>query len=110
MKNPFEAIDSRLNSIESLLIAIAEAPKRTHSEPKRTRVLNVKEAAEFLGLKVPTIYSKVNRRELPFMKRSKRLYFSEDDLLAYLNEGRVASFEEFEGEANQYLNNKKGLK
>ena len=39
----------------------------------KDKMLNVKQAAEFLGLAVPTIYSKVSHRELPFMKRSKRL-------------------------------------
>ena len=38
--------------------------------------LNIQEAAQFLNLTVPTIYSKVSKRELPCMKRGKRLYFS----------------------------------
>lgn len=43
------------------------------------QLLTIQEAAEFLSLTVPTLYSKVSRGELPVMKRSKRLYFSKAD-------------------------------
>ena len=65
--------------------------------------LNVQQAAEFLGLAVPTIYSKVSKRELPVMKRSKRLYFSKDELTNYLKEGRKLTYREIEESADKYL-------
>ena len=51
-------------------------------QPQETadQFLTVDETAEFLNLSVPTIYSKVSRRELPYMKRGKRLYFARKDL------------------------------
>ncbi|MFC3881270.1 helix-turn-helix domain-containing protein [Algoriphagus namhaensis] len=74
-------------------------------------LLTIQEAAEFLNLTVPTIYSKVSKNELPVMKRSKRLYFSSIELIDYLKEGRKKSNAEIEQEAEAYLsNNKKGLK
>ena len=51
------------------------------------RLLTIQEAAEFLSLTVPTMYSKVSKGELPVMKRSKRLYFSRTELLEYLKQG-----------------------
>jgi len=75
------------------------------------KLLSVQETAEFLNLAVPTIYSKVGRNELPFMKRGKRLYFSSVELMEYLKEGRSKSNSEIEDEADSFLsNNKKGLK
>jgi excisionase family DNA binding protein len=71
------------------------------------QLLTVQEAAEFLNLTVPTIYSKVSKGELPVMKRSKRLYFSSTELLAYLKEGRKKSNAEIEAEASDYLLNAK---
>jgi hypothetical protein len=45
------------------------------------------------------------------MKRSKRLYFSSAQLLAYIQEGRNKSISELEQEADAYLlTKKKGLK
>ena len=68
--------------------------------------LTVKETAKFLHLSVPTIYSKVSRRELPFIKRSKRLYFAKGDLEDYLKDGRVKTVREIEEEADQFLTSK----
>lgn len=70
--------------------------------------LTIQEAAEFLSLTVPTMYSKVSKAELPVMKRSKRLYFSRTELMEYLKDGRKKSNAEIEQEAEAYLlNNKK---
>ena len=68
--------------------------------------LTVDETAKFLNLSVPTIYSKVARRELPYMKRGKRLYFARKDLETYLQGGRVKTVREIEDEADQYLTSK----
>ncbi len=74
------------------------------------QLLTIQEAAEFLSLTVPTMYSKVSKGEISVMKRSKRLYFSRTELLDYLKDGRKKSNAEIEQEAKAYLlNNKKGL-
>ena len=78
---------------------------------KPEQLLNIQEAAQFLNLSVPTIYSKVSKNELPVMKRSKRLYFSSTELMAYIKDGRKKSNAEIEQEAAAYLSNtKKGSK
>ena len=86
--------------------------EKREQQPTETpeQFLNIQEAAQFLKLSVPTIYSKVSKRELPCMKRGKRLYFSSTELTEYIKEGRKKSFTEIEQEAEMYLsNNKKGL-
>lgn len=90
---------------------LKETPLQTvNLTDQSERLLTIQEAAEFLNLTVPTLYSKVSRCEIPCMKRSKRLYFSRTELLEYLKEGRKKSNAEIEQEANAYLlNNKKGL-
>jgi excisionase family DNA binding protein len=72
------------------------------------QLLNIQEAAEFLSLTVPTMYSKVSKGELPVMKRSKRLYFSRTELLDYIKTGRKKSNAEIEQEAKNYLKKKGG--
>jgi len=110
MKNPFEVIESRLSSIENLILDLKQ-PTKVEPTEQPEQLLTVQEAAEFLSLTVPTIYSKVSKGELPVMKRSKRLYFSSTELMEYLKEGRKKSNAEIEQEAESYLsNNKKGLK
>lgn len=102
-----------INSISEQVTAnILEAVQDHQEKPKQPeKLLSIKEAAQFLNLSVPTLYSKVSRNTIPFMKRSKRLYFSSSELMAYLKEGRNKSNSEIEKEAEAYLlNNKQALK
>ena len=99
-------LTKEVSELKSLLIEKQVQP--TTEQPEQ--LLTIQEAAEFLSLAVPTIYSKVSKGELPVMKRSKRLYFSRTELLDYLKEGRRKTNAEIEQEAKAYLlNNKKGL-
>ena len=110
MNNPFEVIEARLSSIENLIHDLKQ-PTKVKPTEQPEQLLTVQEAAQFLNLTVPTIYSKVSKGELPVMKRSKRLYFSSTELMEYLKEGRKKPNAEIEQEAEVYLsNNRKGLK
>jgi excisionase family DNA binding protein len=100
-------LTKEVSELKRLLIEKQEQPPIAQPE----QLFTVQEAAEFLNLTVPTIYSKVSKGELPVMKRSKRLYFSSTELMEYLKEGRKKSNAEIEQEAEAYLsNNRKGLK
>lgn len=102
MSNPFEAIDSRLSRLEDLLLDLKHSP---HSIPSghEADLMTIKDAAKFLCLSVPTIYSKVSKGEIPFMKRSKRLYFSKQELTSYIKQGRKKTNDEVLAEAETYL-------
>ena len=111
MINPFEAIESRLSSIENLILDIKHEPKQAETAELPETPIPIQEAAQFLNLTVPTMYSKVSKAEVPVSKRGKRLYFFRSELLKYLKEGRKKSNAEIEAEAEAYLSdNKKGLK
>ena len=82
MINPFEVIVARLETIENLLLDIKHQKLEAK---KQAEYFTVKEVAKFLDLTVPTIYSKVNRGQLPYLKRGKRLYFSRETIENWLN-------------------------
>ena len=110
MSNPFEVLETRLSNIENLLLDLKHKPEKAEHKTQPEQLLTIQQASEFLNLSVHTIYSKVSKNELPYMKRSKRLYFSRTELLDYLKQGRKKSNAEIEQEAEAYLlNNKKGL-
>jgi len=110
MNNPFEVIEARLSRIENLILDLKHKPTKVEPTDQPEQLLTIQEAAEFLCLTVPTLYSKCSKNELPYMKRSKRLYFSRTELLEYLKDGRKKSNAEIEQEAEAYLlNKKKGL-
>ena len=66
---PFEVnkLSRQLDNIERLLQQII----KNQSEETSDQLLTVQQTADFLSLSKPTIYSKVSRLELPFMKQGK---------------------------------------
>ena len=69
MKTPFDLIESRLISIEALLLDLKSIPynkQETNGEPE---LLTVSETAEFLRLSTSTVYTLISKGELPHMKR-----------------------------------------
>ena len=106
--DPETLISSISERVTANILKAVQNNNPTTDQPEQ--LLTVQGAAEFLGLTVPTIYSKCSRNEIPFMKRSKRLYFSSTELMEYLKDGRKKSNAEIEQEAKAYLlNSKKGL-
>jgi excisionase family DNA binding protein len=57
-------------------------------QPDPDQLLTIQQAAEFLSLSVPTLYGYVSRKAIPFYKRSKRLYFSKQELTDWVKAGR----------------------
>jgi excisionase family DNA binding protein len=107
MNNPFEVIEARLDSIETLLLDLNHKPIERIQEVDKNELLTVQDTAKFLTLSVATIYSLISKGEIPVMKRSKRCYFSKVDLINYLKQGRRKTNLEIEQEADNYLSNKK---
>ena len=100
----------RLTELETLIEnSVLRAIKENSKSPESTnQLLTVKQAVEFLNLQVPTIYGLVHKREIPFMKKGKKLYFSQKELTDYVKTGRQKTTAEIEAESHEYLNNKKG--
>jgi excisionase family DNA binding protein len=89
-----------------------EANKQPEQTPtdQPEQLLSIQQAAEFLRLSVPTLYSKVSKREIPFMKAGKRLYFSRVELMEYVKTGRKNTITELKQATESHLSDtKKGL-
>lgn len=93
---------TKLENIERLLIQSSEQVK---DDPNK--LLSIDEASDYLNLAKPTIYSMVSKGKIPYMKKSKRLYFSKNELFEYVNEGRVKTISEIQGDAIASLSNRK---
>lgn len=57
-------------------------------------------AVEVTGLKKPTIYGMVQRREIPYMKKGKRLYFKRAELESWIESGRQSTRAEIEAKTS----------
>lgn len=97
------------NLIQSSVREVLRTSKQSEASTQTSeKPLSTSEVAEFLNLSTSTIYGKVSRGELPFMKRGKRLYFSQVELKEYLNDGRKLTLDEIASEADSYCKLKKG--
>ena len=92
--DPEKLISSISERVTANILKAVRNEQPTTDQPEQ--LLTIQEAAEFLSLTVPTMYSKVSKGELPVMKRGKRLYFSRAELLEYLKAGRKKSNAEIE--------------
>ena len=108
MNNPFESIESRLAHIENLILDIKHSPKQTKSLSEEELPILIKDAAALLGITVPTVYGKVSRNEVPYIKRGNRLYFFQSQILKYIKSGQQKTNNQLIEEAEIKISNLKG--
>lgn len=83
--NPFAEIYERLGNIEGFLLALDEKLSATSIPPTESKVyLSAKEAADFMGIKLQTLYQNIDR--IPHVKKHGKLLFTRDGLIAYVEE------------------------
>lgn len=70
-------------------------------------ILNIREAAAFLKLKITTLYEKTSRKIIPHFKKGNKLYFNKNELEEWIKKGKVKTRTEIEGQAATYLLNGK---
>jgi len=95
-------LQDKLDNIERLLLSQNNTP-----QPEEDRLLTIREAAEILHLTVPTVYGLVQRSEVPVSKRGKRLYFSKQELTAWIMSGRKRTISEINAETDSYLSSRR---
>ncbi|MEQ9229047.1 MAG: helix-turn-helix domain-containing protein [Cyclobacteriaceae bacterium] len=93
MENPFNEISERLERIENILVD-QKSMRVELQENEEDKLLNVKEAAQFLGESVATLYGRTCRNQIPFYKRGKKLYFKKPELLSWVEKGRHKTVDE----------------
>ncbi len=86
------------------------AEQTINTQPALPEILDIKQAADFLKLKVTTLYEKTSQKDVPHFKKGNRLYFNRVDLTEWLNSGRIKTKKEIEGQAIDYLMTRKPKK
>lgn len=110
-ENPFQRLAEKLDIIEQKMSTLLDLSRtKSNSAIPEEELLDVKEASKLLKLSIPTIYSKVSRKELPRLNGSKKLMFLKSDLLDYLMSSKMQSVEEIKTDAIQQLTSLKTRK
>jgi excisionase family DNA binding protein len=103
MKYTFEELPQAISVLHEKVDCIKDLLLENRSQnPQRPRddLLTIRQAAEFLSLSIPTLYTKVSRKEIPVNKRGKRLYFSTLELSEWVRSGRKKTSEEINSPTN----------
>ncbi|WP_222539513.1 helix-turn-helix domain-containing protein [Pedobacter polysacchareus] len=105
MKYTFEQLPLAINTLHDKVDSIKELLLQTQQEQDSpcSELLTIRQASEFLNLSVPTLYTKVSRREIPVNKRGKLLCFSRKDLLIWIKSGRRKIIEEIQSSIKHKL-------
>lgn len=99
-----EAVIQLFNKLEKIEKLLTE--KRSEKQLEDDEPLTIKQTADILNLTPQTIYGLVHKCAIPVCKRGKRLYFSKQELLAWIKEGRKKTNSEIEIEADNFLKGK----
>jgi len=89
-----EAVSKLREDITWIKQFLSQNENSALSPASNEKFLNLKGAAEFLGLAPQTVYGLISRKLIPYMKRQKRVYFSKAELIQWLESGRRLTREE----------------
>lgn len=92
--------------VDDLAVWLKAAASQQHPAPDRW--FSIEELSEYLPGKpaVTTLYGRVQRREIPFVRNGKRLVFRQSDIDSWLQSGRVKTASELSELADQHLSSK----
>lgn len=85
-------LHDKLEHLEKLILKISVTGE------DKDELLNIEEASKLLNLSVSTIYSKVCKREIPFNKQGKNIYFYRYELMKWIKSGRVKTYLEIKND------------
>lgn len=91
MKTQISSFEELPKAVSEILNQLGQIKYRLDSlsnEEEKPELIDIQEAAKLLQIAVPTLYNKVSKREVPHLKKGKRLLFHRSELLEYLNSGR----------------------
>lgn len=97
MNNIILTTPTELESIVAKAVQMA----LSHFKPNsNSDFLSIEEAAEIVNLSKNTIYGMVSKREIPFYKRGKKLYFKSGELQEWIGSQKVQTVQEMKDELN----------
>ena len=100
-----EAVSFLISEVSELKSTLGAAQKP--NENKRRLPIGIDEVCVLTAKAKPTIYALVRKRIIPCYKSSKKLYFYEDEIIAWIEGGKRKTGSEIKAEAENYSQNKR---
>ena len=78
--------------------AVKSAVQNAQKAKPTDELMDVDQASKFLHLAKQTLYGLTSERLIPYLKRGKRIYFKKEELLNWVNQGKMKTREEIVNE------------
>ena len=102
MENPFDIIVQRLDSIEKLLNELSKNANNSKPPKDTDEIMTVEQLSDYLTIARQTIYEKCSKKEIPYFKAGKRLYFKKSVINDWINSGRRYTTDELMQQAAEW--------
>lgn len=104
----FENLPKAVAHLLSEVAEIKSLVEKTQPIVNSKRVpIGIDEACHLIGKAKPTIYALVRKRLIPCYKNGKKLYFFEEELLAWIESGRKKTVQEIDQQAKEFVLSKR---
>lgn len=104
MNNFFERVDLIISKLVKLEKEVLEI-KQTRSETYGNNIMDIEEVSKYLYRSKNSIYKLAEKAQIPYTKKSGKLYFDKADINNWLKLGRKQTKSEIEDKAlNRLLN------
>lgn len=91
-KITFERLPQAITRLSEQVSELKQLLTNLQVKPENKRkLIGIDEASEIIKKAKPTIYALVRNGKLPSYKKGKQLYFYEDELLSWVEDGRKIS-------------------
>jgi hypothetical protein len=99
VQNPisFNDLPEAISEVLKRISRIEEIISAPSVQEQGEEILNATQASDLLQIAMPTLYAKVSKREIPHIKKHKRLMFHRAELMEYLDSGRRRTGQEQQG-------------
>lgn len=82
-------IITKTELVEIIQETLRSAKQDEKMPAQQNEFLNISEASDFLKMAKQTLYGLTSNRQIPFIKKGKKVYFNKGEVIAWLNEGKM---------------------
>ena len=90
-----------VNEVNELKSLLQKKEQSTTIDSKTP--ISIKEAAKFLNVAHPTLYGYCQQSLIPHYKKSKKIYFFKDELIEWINSGKIKTVNELQDELRKKI-------
>ena len=81
-------------AVETALAQAGLVREQNHPEDVDELIMKSPELCKYLKMKISTLYQLTHKREIPFSKKGKTMYFKKDEIDTWIADGRQETIKE----------------